>query len=56
MLDSIGFSNVAMILSYVPLGPYVESLRFGSTLISAIESSFVIHVLLIGCIKDLSCI
>jgi hypothetical protein len=53
MLGSIGFLDVAMILSYVPLGMYTESLRLNSALISAIGSSLAVPVPITGCIKDL---
>ena len=53
MLDSIGFSNVAMIVSYFPLGLYAESLRFNSALISAIGSNLAIPMPITGSIKDL---
>jgi hypothetical protein len=54
MLDSNALLEVALILSYFPLGMYVESFRFNSALISAIGSSLAIPGPITGCVKDLS--
>jgi len=49
-----GLPTLRLIISYVPIALYVESLRLHSGLISALASPAAVPAPVTGCIKDLS--